>query len=142
RGPERRGGRRPRGALVTKTPESDAPPTSRPFLKRMERYVIAHVAAYPIAFLWAVAAIPLTIHLHIRELDALHDDMPAVGHVVVRHRASPVGAAFALPRLFALPWAFGRRPARFRRPAWIGIAAVAASGLLFAAASWLWLFLR
>jgi hypothetical protein len=108
----------------------------------MERYVLAHVASYPIAFLWAVAAIPITIHLLHRQLDALDDDMPAVGDFVVRRLAFPAGVAFTLPHLLALPWAFGRRPARFRRPAWIGIAALAAAGLAFGAASWLWLLLR
>jgi hypothetical protein len=85
---------------------------------------------------------PLTIHLFHRELDALDDDMPAIGDFVVRRLAWPAGVAFALPHLLALPWAFGRRPARWRRLAWIGIAAVAAIGLALGAASWLWLFLR
>jgi hypothetical protein len=129
-------------------PEADpdlvagVPPPSRPLLKRLERYVLAHVAAYPVAFLWAVAAIPLTIHLFHRELDALDDDMPAVGDFVVRRLAWPAGVAFVLPHLLALPWAFARHPTPFRRAAWIGIAAVAALGLAFGAGSWLWLFLR
>lgn len=119
----------------------DASPPPPTLKRRLERYVLAHVAAYPIAFLWAVASIPLTIHLFIRDIDALDGDMKAVGQLVVRHLAWPAGAAFALPHAFGIPWAFGSDPARWRRPTWTGIAAVAALGVLFGAASWLWLFL-
>ncbi len=120
----------------------DAPPPSRPLLRRFERYVLAHVASYPIAFLWAVASIPLAIQLSIRDIDALNQDMPAIGQLVVRRLAWPAGAVFALPHLFALPWAFGREPQRWRRRTWIGIAAVAGAGVVFGAGSWAWLFLR
>ena len=123
-------------------PEAEEPPPSRPLLRRLERYVLAHVAGYPLAFLWAVASIPLTIHFFIRDIDALHDDMPAIGNFVVRRLAWPAGVAFALPHPFGLPWAFGRNPKRWRRPVWIAIASVAATGLLFGATSWAWLFLR
>jgi hypothetical protein len=120
----------------------DASPPSRPLLRRFERYVLAHVAGYPLAFLWAVAAIPLTIQLSIRDIDALHEDLPAIGQLVVHRVAGPAAVAFVLPHLFALPWAFGRDPARWRRPTWIGIAGVAVVGLVFGGGSWLWLFLR
>ena len=116
--------------------------TRSPLLRRLERYVLAHVAAYPIAFLWAVASIPLAIHLNARALDALNDDLPAVGDLVVRKLAWPAGAVFVLPHLFGIPWAFGRDPARWRWRTWIAIGGVAAVGLLFGAGSWLWLLLR
>ncbi len=116
--------------------------TRSPLLRRLERYVLAHAIAYPIAFLWAMASIPLAIHLNIRAIDALHDDLPAIGDYVVRKLAWPAGVVFVLPHLLGLPWAFGRDPARWRRPTWIGIGAVAAVGVLFGGASWLWLFLR
>ena len=112
------------------------------FEQALTRYVIAHVAAYPIAFLWAVASIPLAIHLSIHDLDAMHDDMDAIGKLIVRRLAWPAGAAFAIPHAIALPWAFGRDPARLRRPTWIGIGALGALGVLLGAASWLWLVLR
>ena len=112
------------------------------FNQALTRYVIAHVAAYPIAFLWAVASIPLAIHLSVHDLDALHDDMHAIGQLIVRRLAWPAAAAFVLPHAIAVPWAFGRDPARLRRPTWIGIGALTALGVLFGAASWLWLVLR
>jgi hypothetical protein len=122
-----------------------APPVPGPrllLLSRIERYVLAHITGYPIAFLWAMAAIPLTIQLSIRDLDALHDDMPAIGQLVVRRLLWPAAVVFALPHLFAIPWAFGRDPDRFRRRTWIAIGGLAAAGVLFGAVSWLWLFLR
>ncbi len=112
------------------------------FGQTLGRYVVAHVAAYPIAFLWAVASIPIAIHLSIHDLDALHGDMDAIGTLIVGRVALPAGAAFALPHAIALPWAFAREAARLRRPTWIGIGALAALGVLVGAASWLWLVLR
>jgi hypothetical protein len=126
-------------------PPVEASPPSRPRLPRLprfERYVLAHVVSYPLAFLWAVACIPLTIQLSLPDIDALNQDMPAVGQLVVRRLAWPAGFVFALPHLFAIPWAFGRDPARWRRRTWTGIAAVAGVGVLFGGGSWLWLFLR
>jgi hypothetical protein len=120
----------------------EASPPARRGLRRFERFVLAHLAAYPIAFLWAIASIPLTIQLFIHDIDALHQDLPAIGQLVVNRVAGPAGVAFVLPHLFALPWAFGRDAARWRRPTWIGIAAVGGVGLVFGGASWLWLFLR
>lgn len=123
-------------------PMAESPPPQRTLLKCMERYVLAHVASYPLAFLWAVASIPLAIHLNIRAIDRLNDDLPAIGNFVVRKLAWPAGAVFALPHLVAIPWAFGRDTARHGKPTWIAIAAIAATGVLFGAASWLWLVLR
>src|SRR5580704_8892175 len=97
---------------------------AQPLLRRLERYVVAHAAAYPIAFVWAVASIPLAIHLNARAIDALHEDLPAIGDLVVRRLAWPAGVVFVLPHLFGIPWAFGRDPARWRKATWIGIAAV------------------
>jgi hypothetical protein len=104
--------------------------------------VLAHVAGYPIALLWAVAAIPLTIHVFIRDINALDGDMPAVGQLVVRRIAWPAGVAFALPHAIALPWAFGREVPGRGRATWTGIAGVAGLGILAGGASWLWLLLR
>jgi hypothetical protein len=108
----------------------------------LARYALAHAAAYPIAFLWAVASIPLAIHLSIHDLDALHDDLDAIGQLVVRRLAWPAGVAFALPHAVAVPWAFGRDPARVRNVTWIGLGALTCVGVVLGGASWLWLLLR
>jgi hypothetical protein len=111
-----------------------------PRLSRLSRGLLAHLAAYPIAFAWAVASIPLAIHLFVRDVDALHDDLPAIGQLITRRVAWPAGAAFVLAHLFALPWAFGARPEA--RAPWIGIASLAVAGVVFGAASWAWLLVR
>lgn len=109
---------------------------------RLERYILAHVAAYPIAFVWAAACIPIAIQLSLRDIDALNDDLHAIGQLVVRRLAWPAGVAFALPHVIALPWAFGPERARRARATWLCIAGVAVTGILVGAASWGWLFLR
>jgi len=111
-------------------------------MRRLERFAIAHAAAYPIAFLWAVACMPLCFHLFARTLDALGNDEQAVARFVVRRVAWPAGVVFVLPHVLALPWAFGRESGRWRRLTWGGIAGVAALGVVLGASSWLWLFLR
>jgi hypothetical protein len=119
----------------------DTPP--RPTLKRrLERYAIAHAAAYPIAFVWAAASIPLCIHVFFHQLLDLQDDMQVVGRFVVHKIAWPAAAAFALPHLVGLPWAFGGGQPRWRRLALYGIGGEALVGVLFGAVSWLWLVLR
>lgn len=112
-----------------------------PWRKRVERLVAGHFFAYPIAVVWAMASIPLAIHLFIHEIDLL-PDKEAMGQLVVRRVAWPAGAAFVLVHLAAALWAFAAEPAagfkRFIR-ATAGIAVV---GALFALGSWGWLLVR
>jgi hypothetical protein len=119
-------------------------PAARPMglKRRFERYAIAHASAYLIAFLCAMAAIPLAIHLFFPELAALGDDMPPVGQFVVRRIAWPAGVVFIVPHIAGLPWAFAKEPTRWARVTWTCIGGVAALGAVFGIASWLWLFLR
>lgn len=106
-----------------------------------ERLAVAHFLGYPIAFLWAVAAIPLTIHLHAATLDRL-GDIDQVGQYVVRRLAWPAGIAFALAHTTAIPWLLVRDPKRGLRLSFFAVGALAAIGVVIGAASWLWLFLR
>ncbi|APR80009.1 Hypothetical protein A7982_05356 [Minicystis rosea] len=108
----------------------------------VERLVVAHVAGYPIAFVWAVAAIPLAIHLSIGTIDQLGGDMDRVGRFIVGRLAWPAGIAFALAHLTALPWILARDPKRGMRISLISLAVLAALGVLAGAASWAWLMLR
>lgn len=112
-----------------------------PRIKIVERLIAGHFFAYPIAVVWAMASIPLSIHLFIHEIDLLVDK-EAVGQFVVRRVAWPAGAAFVLVHLTATLWAFAREPdagfKRFIR----SVAALAIVGALFGLASWGWLLLR
>ncbi len=105
------------------------------------RFAVAHFAGYPLAFLWAMAAIPLTIHLSIGELDALGSD-ELVGALVVHRLAWPAGAAFALAHAVGLPWALARDGARWQRRSLAGLAGLAAAGIAVGGASWIWLVVR
>jgi hypothetical protein len=118
-----------------------APSWFRRIFAAAERLAVAHFLGYPIAFLWAVAAIPLTIHLNADALDRL-GDVDQVGQYVVRRLAWPAGAAFALAHTTAIPWLMARDPKRGLRLSLLSIGALAAVGVLGGAASWLWLFLR
>lgn len=110
--------------------------------RSVERAFLAHLLAYPLAFLTACAAIPLSIHLFITTIDEFGDDLTAVGQYIVHLVAWPAGALFAVAHLLALPWVFGRDPARGRRLFLKSFAALSAVVLLAGAASWLWLWLR
>lgn len=114
----------------------------RRILAVAERLAVAHFVGYPIAFLWAVAAIPLTIHLNAGALDQFGSDLDRVGQYVVRRLAWPAGAAFALAHATAVPWIVARDPKRGQRLSLLSLGALAAIGVLTGAASWLWLFLR
>ena len=103
--------------------------------------MVGHVFAYPAAVLWAMASMPLAIHLFIREIDLLPDQQ-AMGQLVVRRVAWPAGAAFVLAHLASVLWAFAADPALgFKRflKAYAGIAAV---GVLLGLGTWGWLLLR
>jgi hypothetical protein len=113
--------------------------SDNPLLHPFARFAFAHIVAYAVAFLWAAASIPVLIPLCIREIDALNGDKPAIGLLIAHRSLIPAGAAFVLPHLLAIPWIFGKDPPRWRRPTWIGIAAVAALGLVFGAGGWIWL---
>jgi hypothetical protein len=116
-------------------------PRRERWIEIVERSMIGHVCAYPVAVAWAMASIPLAIHLFIREIDLLPDQQ-AVGQLVVRRVAWPAGAAFALVHLASLLWSFAADPARgFKRFIKV-LAGIAAAGVLFGIASWTWLMLR
>lgn len=107
-----------------------------------ERLAVAHFVAYPLAFLWAVAAIPVTIHLSIEDIDQLAGDMDKVGALIVHRVAWPAGAAFLAAHAAAIPWIVARDPKVGQRRTLLGLAGIGLSGILVGGASWLWLMLR
>ncbi len=108
----------------------------------IERLAVGHFFGYPLAFVWAIASMPLTIHLHFPRLAELESDPEAMGQAVVRLVAWPAGVVFVLSHLFAIAWglAQGRK-----RGQWIffgGFGLILGTGVLFGGASWIWLYLR
>lgn len=127
--------------------DAPAPPIPPPSLLRRirniaERIAVAHFVGYPLAFLWAVAAIPLTIHLNAAALDQLDGDSDRIGQYIVRRLVWPAGAAFVLAHLAAIPWVVARDPRAGMRRCLVSLGAIAALGLISGAGSWLWLMLR
>jgi len=107
-----------------------------------ERLAVAHFAAYPIAFLWAAAAIPLTIHLSVHSVDELGGDLDSIGQFVVRRLVWPAGAAFLLAHVMGLLWVLSRDAMRGQRRCLIGLGGLAGVGVVGGALSWGWLLLR
>jgi hypothetical protein len=118
------------------------PPPGRRALLAVQRVVVAHVFGYPIAFLWAVAAIPLTIHLSVGSLDRLGGDLDSVGHFVLRRLAWPAGAGFLLAHLAAIPWIRAADAALGFRRCLAVLGALMGLGVIAGGASWSWLLLR
>ena len=110
-------------------------------LRVFERLAVGHVLAYPIAILWAMASIPLSIHLFIHDIDLL-PDQAAIGRLVVRKVAWPAACSFVLVHAGSLLWAFaGDAAPGFKRFVW-ATAGVAAIGVVVGVGSWGWLLLR
>src|SRR5262245_20910657 len=103
-----------------------APSWPRRIFAVVERFAVAHFAAYPIAFVWAVAAIPPTIHLSAGALDQFGGDMDLIGRFVVRRLVWPAGAAFLLAHATPLPWILARDPKRGLRLCLTGLGGLAA----------------
>lgn len=125
---------------------SPGPAAAPPGLARrawvaVERLAVSHFAGYPIAFLWAVAAIPLTIHLSARILDQI-GDLDQIGKFVVRRLAYPAGTAFVLAHATAIPWIVAKDPKAGLRRTLLALGGLAGIGIVVGAASWLWLVLR
>lgn len=117
------------------------PPAREPRIRIVERLAAGHFFAYPVAVVWAMASIPLSIHLFIHEIDLL-PDKEAVGQFVVRRVAWPAGAAFLTVHLAAARWAFAADPAPGFKRFIQALAGIAAVGVLFGVVSWGWLLLR
>jgi len=100
-----------------------------------------HLFAYPIAVVWAMASIPLAIHLFIDEIDLL-PDKEAVGQFVVRRVAWPAVTAFVVVHLTSTLWAFAAEPARGFKRFIRALAGIAVAGALFGLGSWGWLVMR
>jgi hypothetical protein len=103
------------------------------------RLIAGHFFAYPLAFVWAVASMPLVTHLNIAQLEGLASNDKAVGEFVLHRVAWPAGGVFILLHLAALIWAIAQKHPRAQWVFFGGFGVILASGVLFGAASWIWL---
>ncbi len=106
------------------------------------RFVAGHVFAYPLAFLWAIATMPLVMHLNFNQLEALAHNEKAMSDLILQHVAWPAGAVFALLHLCALVWALAQKHPRSHWAFFGGFGVMLGSGVLLCAGSWIWLFTR
>lgn len=103
------------------------------------RFIAGHLFAYPLAFLWAVAAMPLVTHLNFSQLEAIAHDENAIGQFVLHRVAWPAGTVFVLLHIAALFWAIAQK---YRHAHWAffgGFGLILGSGVVFGATSWIWL---
>lgn len=122
-------------------PATDSAPRFR-YLVFVPRFVAGHIFAYPLAFVWAVASMPLAMHLHFDTLAPLEGNDQVIGETVVRLVAWPALIAFVLLHLCALVWAIDQRREKSQLVFFVGFGVLLGTGILFGASSWLWLMLR
>lgn len=108
-----------------------------PFFLRLG---IAHLLSYPIAFAWAVAAIPPFI-VTLPQSFLVNEPVEAVVRVVLHRLAWPSLGIFVAQHLVVVPWAV-RGTDRARRFFWWSTGAIAAIAIVGGGAFWLWLVLR
>jgi len=105
----------------------------------LARFIAGHLFAYPLAFVWSVASMPLVTHLNFAQLDGIAHNDKAVGEFVLRRVAWPAGIAFVLLHIVALIWAIAQKHPHAQWAFFGGFGIILASGILFGAASWIWL---
>lgn len=121
----------------------NADPTAKfSYATFIARFVAGHVFAYPLAFLWAVATMPIVMHLNFNQLEAMAHDEKALSDHILRHVAWPAGFVFALLHLCALVWALAQKYPRSHWAFFGGFGVILGSGVLLGAGSWIWLFTR
>jgi hypothetical protein len=121
--------------------ENESAPRFR-YIVFVPRFVAGHIFAYPLAFVWAIASMPLAMHLHFDKLAPLEGQDQVIGEYVVRLVAWPAGVVFVLLHLCALVWAIEQRREKSQWFFFGGFGGLLVTGILFGAASWLWLLLR
>jgi hypothetical protein len=105
----------------------------------LARFIAGHLFAYPLAFVWSVASMPLVTHLNFAELERFAHNDKAVGEFVLHRVAWPAGVVFVLLHIAALIWAIAQKHPRAQWAFFGTFGVILASGVLFGAASWIWL---
>lgn len=103
------------------------------------RCLAGHIFAYPLAFIWAVASMPIVIHLNHTHLEDIAHNEKAMGDFILLHAAWPAGIAFVAMHIAAIIWALVQRHPRGHWAFFGGFGFALGGGILFGAASWIWL---
>ena len=121
-------------------PETKPLTTLQKVIKVFERVMLAHLAAYPIAFLWGLGVSPILIHRSFDEFSAIEGNEAATTALMTHKLILPLAVSFTLVHLLAIPWAFGKDPIVGRRFFLRTAGAVTLLGVLVGGAAWIWLF--
>jgi hypothetical protein len=121
---------------TSKTVDPTAKFSSAVFIARL---LAGHIFSYPLAFVWAVASMPLVTHLNHAKLETIADNEKAIGDFVLYRVAWPAGIAFVVVHVASVVWALAQKHPRGHWIFFGGFGFVLAGGILFGAASWIWL---
>lgn len=104
-------------------------------------FVVAHMAAYPVTFVWAAGAV-VPVLARVPAATLANASREAVVRDVLAALVAPSLAIFVLLHVAAVPWMRDRAGARGKKLtlAVLGVALVL--GAVFALATWGWLFTR
>jgi hypothetical protein len=108
----------------------------------LERLAVGHFFGYPLAFLWAVASMPVAIHWNHEQLERIGDDQELMGQIILHVVAWPAGVVAVLSHLCAIGWGLSGDDSRGKYIYLGGFGVMLAIGVLFGAGSWIWLYLR
>lgn len=105
------------------------------------RLLVAHFVAYPVAFLWAAASVPVLVPLYEETLFRFAEQAEMAAFLTNK-MLLPAALGFVLAHAVALPWAFAADAHRgLRRYLVLGGALVGLT-LLVGAGGWVWLLTR
>ncbi len=116
-------------------------PLPKPRGSAFARLMIGHMVAYPIAFLWAAASVPVLIWMFDEELFRIADEADMARFLTMK-MLYPAALAALVAHGVALPWAFMKDETRGKRWFLWALGALAGVGLLFGAVGWAVLLLR
>jgi hypothetical protein len=103
------------------------------------RCLAGHIFAYPLAFIWAVASMPIVMHLNRMHLEDIAHDEKAMGDFILLRAAWPAGIAFVVMHVAAIVWALAQKHPKGHWAFFGGFGFALGGGILFGAASWIWL---
>lgn len=108
----------------------------------LARFVAGHLFAIPLGMIWAAGSIPLLIHKNIDQLKRMEGQDQLMGEYIAWKTMWPGAAVFVVLNICAFIWAVAQRHPKSHYVFFGGFGVILASGVLFGAASWIWLFSR
>jgi hypothetical protein len=106
------------------------------------RFIAGHLFAIPLGMIWAAGSIPLLIHKNIDELKRMEGQDEIIGNFIAMKTVWPGVAVFIALNLCAFVWAVAQKHPKSHYVFFGGFGVILVSGVLFGAASWIWLFMR